>query len=154
MPVLLLSTYFVFDWLTTNITVPMKANVSLHLLLPFMVLGIVVLGGLVAFAFAPSSWWIFFFGLYAFIVPWYDIVAIDENTWSLSRSFVIYAIILFRVITGLFVFTIASFQLWLYPKNHLELSDGWLIMLIAAYVFLKVLRYAITLPWLKKDVTA
>lgn len=154
LPVLFLSVYFFLDWLTTNITVPLKVRVT-HILLPFMVIAILALGGLVAFAFAPSSRWVLLFGLYASIVPWYDIIGIgatDERALGLQNCMIIYGLIFCRVVTGIFILLIAVFKLWLHPDTPLQTSAGWLITWLGIYVGFKLLRYVIFLPLFHKQV--
>jgi hypothetical protein len=144
-PVALLSIYFVFDWLSTNITVPSKMRIN-NLILPGMIVGIVCLGGLVAFAFVPSNCWLLLFGLYASIVPWYDLIdtkSIDEQRHGLINCLVIYGIILVRVTLGLFVFISGAFHTLLLPSNLLSSNDWWLL---ASVVLLKLFRYYVFVP--------
>jgi hypothetical protein len=152
-PVLLLVTYFLFDWLTANITVPLKERVS-HLLLPVLIVGVLALGGLVAFSFVPSGSWLVFFGAYAFVVPWYDIIvikAVTEKDQGLRNCLIIYGIILARLASGAFILVIASLKLWLHPDTLVQSLDGSLLTWIGVYVALKLIRYIIFLPLLHKQ---
>lgn len=152
-PVLFLTFYFIFDWLSTNITLPMKASMT-HMLLPVMITGIVVLGGLVAFAFVPSHLWYFLFGVYAAITPWYDIIATksaDEEAHGLKNCIIIYGMISLRVATGLIILCLAGFRLWLHPDGHVQPADGWLLFWLGVYVGLKMARYFVFIPLNQKD---
>lgn len=147
-PVTLLCTYFIFDWLTANISLPLKGKIP-HLLVPLMMVGILALGGLVAFAFVPSGLWALLVGVYVSLTPWYDIIGMksdDENNQGLGNCMLIYAVIFLRLVTGVFFLSMAMFKLWLHPESPVKASDGWLLIWLCIYVILKLIRYSVLLP--------
>jgi hypothetical protein len=141
--VVLLAIYYLFDWLTTNLSTAAKG--INYLLLPIFIVLMVWLGGLVAFAFEPTRDWYFWFGLYASLVPWWDLIDIDRERPTREQVGLCLAlnlVVLLRLACGIFILVASWFLLWIFPNEHQELN-GNLIYLLFCYVALKALRYAL-----------
>lgn len=150
--VLSLYIYFAFDWLTTNFTVQTKTGTGAHRLLPILVLFILALGGLVAFSFQPTAHWVFYFGIYAVVVPFYDLISTPSHGMASAKRIIVWIIISLRCAVGMFIVIQSGFFLYLQPEGIVDGTNLSFDYLIILYVALKVGRYYIILPIMTDDV--
>lgn len=143
-PVIILSLYFLFDWFTTNVTIPLKTGFNNLLLILFVVL-IVFLGVMVALAFDPNPirlYW--FFGIYAVIVTAWDILLskIPDFREHVTFSLLIYTTVIARFSIGVFMLFFLTFGWLLRPDDYEQILDHQtMLSLLTIYVVVKFIRY-------------
>jgi hypothetical protein len=148
LPVILLATYFLFDWLSANLTIELKDGVS-HPLLLLLILLIVYLGATVMYAFAPSTIFYLCVFAYATVVAFWDLFVPHSNgdAETAWRGFVIGAVIAARsaiALTGLFWMVLLAL-LGFTGSVPEQLWPAALLLLF--YVGLKVVRYVVYLGY-------
>ncbi len=145
-PVIILSLYFLFDWFTTNVTIPLKKGFNNLLLILFVVL-IVLLGVMVALAFDPNPmrlYWLF--GMYAVVVTAWDILLskIPDFKEHIAFSLLIYTTVIARFSIGIFMLFFLSFGWMLRPDDYKEILDHQtMLSLLTVYLIVKLFRYYI-----------
>jgi len=140
LPVSLMGAYYIFDWLSANVTVGHRGRIN-HLLLIAVLILISYLGVLVITAFAPSHVFFSLLAPYVLIVPFWDLWLRGSDFAPTGRGLAIAAIALVRIILGVFIgFRVLSFELLSTHSDHAALQ-GELLILLIAFVLVKILRY-------------
>ncbi len=143
-PVVILALYFLFDWLTTNVTIPLKEGFNNLLLIIFIIL-VVFLGLMVALAFDPNPFPLYWsFGSYAVIVTIWDVLLskIPDFRGSVIFSLLIYTTVIARFSIGLFMLFFVWFIFFFRPEDYREILDQQtMILLLTIYLIVKFIRY-------------
>lgn len=140
LPLCLLFSYFIFDWLTFNMTV--KGGVNHLIVVPLIVL-IVCLGALTILAFVPSRTLYLFFSMYLFIVSWWDLFRVqvlDIKATELAKYFLVYGIFLIRLSLGFYMLCFCAFGAWLklpYEGTSLLIATSFAVL----FKFIRYLTY-------------
>lgn len=132
-------TYFVFDWLSANLSVARRGTVN-HLVLIAVLLLIAYLGVVVVAAFGPGHDFFQLLAVYVFIVPSWDIFARWQDFRKNGGSKTILVCAILRIILGVFVACrVLVFEL-VDHSDHATLSSELFVWMMALVV-VKITRY-------------
>jgi hypothetical protein len=143
LPVVFLASYFLLDWLTTNITAALKDGMN-HLVFVALIIIVAYLGVLVALSFAVTIQFYFLVSTYACVVPWWDLMKPSMyrlESQVLFRSLVVYGIVILRLVVGISMLLTVVLSWWLNSTEALTNIRPIMFIGLFLYLILKLIRY-------------